>query len=152
MFSPSEPCSQWSYSRCQRHSWHKWKSCLVQLINLPPLIQAVLLPFVSRIVSTNTRLVFHGFPPHIHGNPPSAKSLVLLHSSSHPLALQAGNSVTLSHDLVWGIYLHEIAEVQDRQCPGSSYCMASHEQREQENKCSISYTDNVIQLKTQCSI
>lgn len=128
MFSHTKPCSQWSYSRCQRHSWHKRKSHLVQLINLPLLIEAVLLSFVGRIVLTNIRLVFHGL--YIHLNPPCAKTLVLLRSSSHPVMLQIDNTthvlrIVFSHDQARGIYLHDIAEVQDRQCPESGCCMAS---------------------------
>ena len=80
-------------------------------VAIPLLIQAVLLSFVGRIVSTNNRLVFHGM--YIHVNPPPAKSLVLLCSSSHPVVLRADNTTHLlcimfGHDQVWGIYLHEI--------------------------------------------
>lgn len=102
----------------------KWKSHLVQLINLPLLTQAVLLFFLGRIISTNTTLVFHGIESS------TCKELDALVSSSHPIALRVDNTTHLlciifTRDQVWGIYLHEIAEVQDGQCPESGCCTAS---------------------------
>lgn len=70
---------------------------------LTPFDVVVLLSFVGRALSTNTRLVFHGMYTHL--NPLPAKSSVLLCSAFHPIALQVGNPthllcVVFSHEQV----------------------------------------------------